>query len=97
MTKTHIIEQRDDGICFPVEYVYLVRQTQPRCDYINTTIYVMTDKDKAIEYARELNKEYGACCKFTDEYDFIEMDEEYYFDDVHYYDVETMKINQKLA
>lgn len=98
MTKTHIVEQREDGICFPVERVYLVRQTQPSADYHQQTIYVLTDEDEAKERARELNKEYGEGCKFSEDYDFEEVDwDNYCYDDVHYYDVEEMLINKPMA
>lgn len=79
------------------EYVYLVRQTQPSANYINTTIYVYTDKEKAYKVARALNKEYGENCHFTKEHDFIDVKYDVYFDAVHYYDVQTMKLNEELA
>jgi hypothetical protein len=93
-TKTHIIEQDKNGNCFPVECVYLVRQTQPEEDYRNTTIYVFTDKRDATKEARKLNKEYGQGCIFNDKGDFVEVDyEDSYVDGVHYYDVEEIIIN----
>lgn len=79
------------------EFVYLVRQTQPSADYIKTTLYVYTDKEKAYKVARALNKEYGENCNFTKEYDFIDVKDDVYFDDVHYYDVQAMKLNEELA
>lgn len=79
------------------EFVYLVRQTQPSADYIKTTLYVYTDKEKAYKVARALNKEYGENCHFTKEYDFIDVKYDVYFDDVHYYDVQAMKLNEELA
>lgn len=98
MTKTHIIEQREDGICFPVTQIFLVRQTQPSADYFHETIHVFTDEEDARDKARELNKEYGSGCKFTDEGDFEwvldDSTREYEQDDIHYYDVEKMKINK---
>lgn len=96
--ETHIVEQREDGICFPVECVYLVRQTQPDEDYRNTTIYVFTDKQDAVKEARKLNKEYGMGCIFSDKGDFIEVDyDDSYVEGVHYYDVEEIILNPKIA
>lgn len=59
---------------------------------------MLTDEDEAKERARELNKEYGEGCKFSEDYDFEEVDwDNYCYDDVHYYDVEEMLINKPMA
>lgn len=98
--ETHIVEQREDGICFPIEHIYLVRETQ---EYIgqeddlkkNETVFVYTDEEDAINKARELNKKYGKACIFSDDWDFEEINyDECYTEDLHYFDVEKMKINK---
>ena len=100
MTKTHIIEQREDGICFPVEEVYLVNETKQIIGeedsmMKNETIYVFTDKEEATEEARGLNKLYGKSCIFSEEGDFEAVDyDECYTNDLHYFEVVTMKINK---
>lgn len=97
-TKTHIIEQDKNGNCFPVEYVYLVRESESSTlgeewsGSQDTTIYVFTDKDEAIKVARKLNKTKGQGCEFSKEGDFIERD--YDLDeDIHYFDVQKIIIN----
>lgn len=76
--------------------VYLVRQTQP-VDYHNDkTIYVCSTKEKAQEYCRKLNKEYGYGVKFNDDWDFVEFDDEYDYDHQHYYDWECMEVDKPL-
>lgn len=95
--STHVVEQDDNGNIFPVEKVYLVNQTQPSSDYINRTIYVYTDKNEAVKVCRKLNKEYGdhETCIFNKKEDFIKVNDEYYFEDVHYYTVEEFKLNEE--
>ena len=73
------------------QYVYLVRQTQPVDYYDEKTIAVFTDKKKAYELARKLNKAYGYGCKFDDDYNFIEPGTDY--DNQHYYDVDCQELN----
>lgn len=100
MTKTHIIEQREDGICFPVEEVYLVNETKQIIGeedsmMKNETIYVFTDREQATEEARKLNKLYGKSCIFSEEGDFEEVDyDECYENGLHYFEVAAMKINK---
>jgi hypothetical protein len=78
--------------------VYLVRQTQPSADYHQQTLYVCSSKEEAQRRARELNKQYGEGCKFSEDYDFEDIDwNNYCYDDVHYYDVESMVIDRPMA
>lgn len=77
--------------------VYLVRQTQITSGYDEKTIYVCSTKERADEYCRKLNKEYGYGVKFNDEWDFVEFDDEYDYDQQHYYDWECMEIDEELA
>lgn len=42
-----------------MEYVYLVKQTQRSAGYIDTTIYVCSTEERAVEYVNKLNEEYG--------------------------------------
>lgn len=76
--------------------VYLVKQTQPSCDYDNQTIYVCSTLEKANEYAQRLNKKFGANCQFDEDWNFIDVDDSYYWDDVHFYSVESMKVDEDL-
>ena len=93
---THIFEQDQDGMIEEVKQIFLVRQTQPDEEYYQTTIYVCSKEDEAIRRARELNKRYGCGCIFSDEGDFEEVDyDDSYVDGVHYYDVESMTINEQ--
>lgn len=73
------------------QYVYLVRQTQPVDYYDEKTIAVFTDREKAYELARKLNKAYGDGCQFDDDYNFIEPGTDY--DSQHYYDVDCQELN----
>ena len=74
--------------------VYLVRQTQTEDDYQGKTIYVCSTKERAVEYARKLNKQYGYGVEFNEDYDFIYNNGN---DIYHYYDVEEIEVDQELA
>ena len=74
-------------------YIYVVRQTQPACDYQDTAIAAFTNERTATRLARKLNQEYGENCVFDDDWDFVEYDMQ---GDPHYYDVETIKLNPRL-
>lgn len=77
--------------------VYLVRQTLPREGYQDRVVYVCSTKEKAMDYARKLNENYGYGAKFNSDFDFVEFDYDYDYDDVHYYDTETMRVDEELA
>lgn len=77
--------------------VYLVKQTQPSEYFESRTIYVCSTEERAREYARKLNKQYGYGVKFDENYDFIDFDEKYDYDDQHYYDIEKIKVDEPLA
>ena len=77
--------------------VYLVRQTQPSSYYESRTVYVCSTEEKARDYARKLNKEYGYGVKFNKNYDFVDFDESFDYDDQHYYDFESMNVDEPLA
>lgn len=74
--------------------VYLVKQKQPSSDYFDTTIYVCSTKERAIEYCRKLNKEYGKNCVFDENWDFVD---ENIDGDPHYYTWVGMEIDEPLA
>lgn len=93
---THIFEQDQDGMIEEVKQIFLVRQTQPENDYQREAIYAMTDKDEAIEIARKLNKLYANGVILNDDGDFIEIDYDHCcIEEIHYYDVESMTINEQ--
>ena len=71
------------------EYVYLVKQTQPECNFNDTTIGIYSDMDVAINMARNYNAVYGANCVFDENHDFVERTG---VGDPHYYTVGRMKI-----
>lgn len=77
------------------QYVYLVRQTQESENYNEKTIYVCSTRARADKYAQELNKEYAQGVKLDKHNNFIEIED--MFGDVHYYDVESMAIDEDLA
>lgn len=77
--------------------VWLVRQTQPVDYYENRTIYVCSTKERAVEYCRKLNKTYGYGVRFDENYDYIDYDDDYDYDNVHYYDWESMEIDEDLV
>lgn len=85
-------EKRNDE-----QRVWLVKQTQPSADYIARTIYICSTQERAMEYARRLNKRWGANCHFDENWDFVDVDNTYYFDDVHFYNVESMPIDEDLV
>ena len=92
-------EKRNDLYCFNKTknnnmIVYLVRQTQTNGEYCEKTIYVCSTKERAVEYARKLNKQYGFGVKFDENYDFVDDDGN---DILHYYDVEETEVDQELA
>lgn len=77
--------------------VYIVRQTQP-CEYIqDKTIAVFDNQEQAEKLSRALNKEYGYGVRFDENYDYIESDDDYDYDDQHYYDWVVMKVNPDLT
>lgn len=93
---THIFEQDQDGMIGEVKQIFLVRQTQPENDYQRETIYAMTDEYEAIEIARKLNKLYANGVILSDDGDFIEIDYDHCcIEEIHYYDVESMTINEQ--
>lgn len=59
-----------------MKYVYLVKQTQRSAGYIDTTIYVCSTEEKAEEYAKKLNKEYGNGKTHYYDVEKIEVDED---------------------
>ena len=73
--------------------VWLVKQTQPDEGYYETTIYVCSSFKRAQEYARTLNKEYGAHCVFDENWDFVEYDLK---GEPHYYEIEEMAVDESL-
>lgn len=81
--------------------VFLVKQTQysiddlRQDDYLRQTIYVCSTREKAEQYAKKLNKEYGDGAVFDDDNLFVE--EDYDSDFHHYYDVECMVVDEPLA
>ena len=74
------------------KYVYLVKQTQPDCDFNDTTIGVYSDKETAVNLARNYNAVYGENCVFDENYDFVEINCN---GDPHYYTVEKIKVREK--
>ena len=88
------IEKQTDGqeLAGATGRVWLVNQTQPGAEYYDKTVFVYDDHDKAQAKARELNKEYGDCCDFTPDGDFIQVKDDCYFDNAHYYTVESKNI-----
>ena len=93
--KTHIIEQRDDGICFPVKKVYVVRQWQPSENYMGTACGVYTDHDMAVEVMKKLNKEYSYGMVWYPNKKYIDgvIGEDTWEDAYHYYDIDTLTLN----
>lgn len=73
------------------EYVWVVRQTQPSDDYDQRTIAVYENREDAENIARKLNKVFGKGCDFTDEWDFIDVRDDYSC--CHYYDIESIQLN----
>lgn len=76
------------------KYVYLVRQTQPVDYYEQKTIYVCSTKERAQEYARKLNLEYGDGCEFTKQGDFIRQKDYVDYENVHYYDIQELELDE---
>ena len=94
--KTHIVEQREsDGMCFPVEKVYVVRQWQPEENYMGCPCGVYTDYDMAVEVMKQLNKEYSYGMKWNvgEKYISGEVSEDAWGDAYHYYDIDTLTLN----
>ena len=92
-----IVEQDENGNIYPIEAVYLVKQTQAYDGYFDKTIYVYTDEDKAIEVCRKLNKKYGSSglCEFSEKGDFIEVKDPDFYQDARFYTVEEMLLNEE--
>lgn len=76
--------------------VYVVRQTQPAEYFQDKPIAVFDNKEQADTLSRALNKEYGYGVRFDENFDFIESDDDYDYDDVHYYDWDFMEMNPAL-
>ena len=75
------------------KYVYLVRQTQPVDNYDEKTIAVYNDRQKAVELARALNREYARGVILDDNFDFVMQDDDYDYDFIHYYDIDCQEVN----
>lgn len=82
------------------QMIWIVTQTQPDEGYHETAIYACSTEEKATEYARKLNKEYGAGCIFDENWDFEEVDYDGGYDEengVSYYEVQPLKVDEPLA
>lgn len=79
-----------------IKGVYIVRQTQPAEYYQDKTIAIFDNKKQAEKLSRALNKEYGYGVRFDKNWNYIESDDDYDYDDIHYYDWDFMAINPKL-
>lgn len=75
------------------QYVWAVRQTQPAEYYQDRTIAVFDNQEQAERLARSLNEQYGYGVRFDENHDYIESDDDYDYDDVHYYDWVKLEIN----
>lgn len=75
-------------------YVYLVKQTHPAERYEDKTIYVCSTKEKAREYCRKLNKQYGYAARFDENWDCIDWGDSEY---CHFYDWEIMEVDEDLV
>ena len=71
------------------KYVYCVKQTQPSCDYVGTTIAVYTEETPARNLAKRLNKVYGQGCVFDKDGRVEEVTSDF----PHYYEVECVELN----
>lgn len=72
--------------------IWLVEQYQPEENIEGQTVYIYTDEDTAIQCARNLNKTYSTGCTLTVEGDLDEI----IADEPHYYEVNSMKLNEEL-
>lgn len=77
--------------------VWVVRQTQPCEYYQDKPIAVFDNKEQAQKLSRALNKEYGFGVRFDEDGDYIESDDDFDFDDQHYYDLAYFEINPDLS
>lgn len=91
----------DDEIARGIDQIqlYLVNETKCVIDDTeqrnNETVFIYSNKEDAVNKARELNKKEGSSCIFSDEWDFEEVDyDECYEDDLHYFEVVPMKITK---
>lgn len=77
--------------------VWVVKQTQPSEGYNHSVVKVFSTEEKANEYARQLNKEYGSGCIFSKDYDFEEVDYGNIEPDseIHYYDVDSFEMDEQ--
>lgn len=77
------------------QVVYVVRQTQTCENFYDTAIYVCSTEKEATRRARLLNQTYGSNCKFSDEWDYEDIEEG--AEDYHYYDVEAFPLDERFC
>lgn len=77
--------------------IYLVLQTQPSSDYNEYPIYALDNEEQAVEYARKLNKEYAYGVVLNRKGDYLRCKKDADYDEVHFYTVLPMRLNEKLA
>ena len=77
------------------QVVYVVRQTQTCENFYKTAIYVCSTEEEATRRARLLNQTYGSNCKFSEDWDYEDIDEG--AEDYHFYDVEAFQLDEKFC
>lgn len=75
--------------------IYLVNETHPSGEHYDKTICILSDYNTAVNHARELNQKYGENCKFSEEGDFIFVDDDCWYEDCTFYTVESMELDEK--
>lgn len=79
------------------QVVYLVCQTQPAEKYIHTTIYVLSDYRAACLYCQKLNRQFAQNVDLDEQGNFISVKDGALYDDIHYYRVRTMVVDENLV
>ena len=77
------------------QVVYVVRQTQTCENFYHTAIYVCSTEEEATRRARLLNQTYGSNCKFSEDWDYEDIEEG--AEDYHFYDVEAFQLDEKFC
>lgn len=74
--------------------LWAVFQYQPGAYATNETVSIFDAREKAEKDARALNKQYGAGVVFDRYFNFIELPDDADDNEVHYYFVEPIILNQ---
>lgn len=77
-------------------HIFVIKQYQPCADYHGEPIAAFDSYEKAVEQCKKLNKKYSQGVEINDDYYDFEIEEGYYYDDIHAYTIECFELNKEI-